>query len=199
MSPATPRGYHHGELREALVRTARELIAERGLAAFSVAEVARRCEVSTAAPYRHFPDRAALLAEVARTVAQELRAEVVEAAAAHEDPADRLAAAAAAYTAHMLRHRAGLHVVFAEPLRDAGFAELHAQRRLLIDEYLALSFAAAPDAARGLLLMEQLLTQAHGYATFYQDGVLSMNGYDVEEVVRKSAEAARTIITGTAG
>ena len=36
MSPATPRGYHHGELREALVRAARELIAERGLAAFSV-------------------------------------------------------------------------------------------------------------------------------------------------------------------
>ncbi|WP_243793738.1 TetR/AcrR family transcriptional regulator [Saccharopolyspora gloriosae] len=190
------RGYHHGELRAALVRAARELIAERG-AEFSVAEVARRCGVSSAAPYRHFPDRNALLAEVALSVARELHGEVTAAIARHADPARRLAAAAAAYTGYLARHRAGLHTVFAEQLRGDRFPELRAEGRALTDEYLSLCFAVSPSAERALLLLEQLLTQAHGYATFYLDGVMSMQGYDLDTVTAKSAEAALTIITGS--
>jgi AcrR family transcriptional regulator len=60
------RGYHHGNLREALVSAALDLIREYGPAGFSFAEAARRAGVSPAAPYRHFRDRDALLNEVAR-------------------------------------------------------------------------------------------------------------------------------------
>lgn len=60
------RQYHHGNLREALVDAAIAIITERGLAAFAFAELARAVGVSPAAPYRHFRDRSALLAEVAR-------------------------------------------------------------------------------------------------------------------------------------
>jgi AcrR family transcriptional regulator len=60
------RGYHHGNLREAMVQAALHLIREQGPAGFSFAEVARLVGVSGAAPYRHFRDRNALLAEVAR-------------------------------------------------------------------------------------------------------------------------------------
>jgi AcrR family transcriptional regulator len=61
-----PRGYHHGNLKEALVRAALELIAEKGPAGFTFAEAARWAGVSPAAPYRHFRDRDELLADVAR-------------------------------------------------------------------------------------------------------------------------------------
>jgi AcrR family transcriptional regulator len=60
------RGYHHGNLREALVRAALALIAEKGIAGFTFADAARAAGVSSAAPYRHFRDREALLADVAR-------------------------------------------------------------------------------------------------------------------------------------
>ena len=60
------RGYHHGNLREALIEAARALIAEKGPAGFTFAEAARSAGVSAAAPYRHFRDRDALLADVAR-------------------------------------------------------------------------------------------------------------------------------------
>ena len=60
------RGYHHGNLREALIRAALELIAEKGPAGFTFADAARWAGVSSAAPYRHFRDRQALLADVAR-------------------------------------------------------------------------------------------------------------------------------------
>jgi AcrR family transcriptional regulator len=60
------RGYHHGNLREALIRAALELIAEKGPGGFTFADAARSAGVSSAAPYRHFRDREALLADVAR-------------------------------------------------------------------------------------------------------------------------------------
>jgi len=60
------RGYHHGNLKEALVRAALELIAEKGPAGFTFADAARWAGVSPAAPYRHFRDRDALLSDVAR-------------------------------------------------------------------------------------------------------------------------------------
>jgi AcrR family transcriptional regulator len=59
------RGYHHGNLREALVQGALELIAEKGPGGLTIAEAARAAGVSSAAPYRHFKDREELLAEVA--------------------------------------------------------------------------------------------------------------------------------------
>jgi len=59
------RGYHHGNLREALIRAALELIAQKGPAGFTFADAARWAGVSPAAPYRHFRDRDDLLANIA--------------------------------------------------------------------------------------------------------------------------------------
>jgi AcrR family transcriptional regulator len=58
-------GQHHGDLRNALLVAALELVAEHGPRGFSVAEAARRAGVSSAAPYKHFTDRDALLAALA--------------------------------------------------------------------------------------------------------------------------------------
>lgn len=60
------RGYHHGNLREALIQAALDLIAQKGPAGFTFADAARSAGVSSAAPYRHFRDRDALIADVAR-------------------------------------------------------------------------------------------------------------------------------------
>src|SRR5512145_2231683 len=60
------RSYHHGNLREALIQAALDLIAEKGPAGFTFAEAACQAGVSAAAPYRHFRDRDALMADVAK-------------------------------------------------------------------------------------------------------------------------------------
>ena len=64
--PGARRGYHHGNLREALIDAALNLIAQKGPAGFTFADAARSAGVSSAAPYRHFRDRDALVADVAR-------------------------------------------------------------------------------------------------------------------------------------
>src|SRR4051812_46765766 len=60
------RGYHHGNLKEALLQAALGLIAEKGPAGFTFADAARTAGVSAAAPYRHFRDRDDLLASIAQ-------------------------------------------------------------------------------------------------------------------------------------
>lgn len=61
------RSYHHGDLRNALLAATTDLVRERGARGFSVSEAARRVGVSSSAPYRHFPDRDAMLAAAALT------------------------------------------------------------------------------------------------------------------------------------
>ena len=63
--PFDRRGYHHGNLKEALIEAARRFIAERGLGGFTLVDAARLVGVSPAALYRHFRGREALVAEVA--------------------------------------------------------------------------------------------------------------------------------------
>ena len=57
--------YHHGDLKRALTEAALGLVTEKGPKGFTLREVARRAGVSAAAPYRHFSDKAQLLAAVA--------------------------------------------------------------------------------------------------------------------------------------
>ena len=74
-----PRGYHHGNLREALIRAALELIAQKGPAGLTFADAARFAGVSPAAPYRHFRDRDDLIANVALRGFQEFEAALARA------------------------------------------------------------------------------------------------------------------------
>ena len=73
------RSYHHGNLREALVSAALDLIAEKGPAGFTFAEAARQAGVSPAAPYRHYRDRDALMADVARRGFEKFEKQLAEA------------------------------------------------------------------------------------------------------------------------
>ena len=73
------RGYHHGNLKEALLQAALGLIAEKGPAGFTFADAARSAGVSPAAPYRHFRDRDDLLASIAERGFSQFEASLAQA------------------------------------------------------------------------------------------------------------------------
>ena len=114
------RPYHHGNLRQALIDAAVELIEERGVSALTLREVARRVGVTHAAPQRHFADRAALVAAVAEQGFRGLRAhmEAVRAAAPGKDAGQRLRALGVAYIEYGLAHPAHLRVMYSPELAD---------------------------------------------------------------------------------
>src|SRR5678815_5715575 len=76
MTTLAKRGYHHGNLRAALIKATLRAIAEDGPEGFTLRDVARRAGVSPAAPYRHFRDKDELLAAVAGECAERLGAAV---------------------------------------------------------------------------------------------------------------------------
>ena len=105
-------GYHHGNLREVLLRAAIELIAERGAHGLSLRECARRAGVSHAAPYRHFADKDALLFAIAELGFEKLYAAGVAAMEGVEDPLERLDAYGIAYVRFALENPVLLRVMF---------------------------------------------------------------------------------------
>ena len=73
------RGYHHGNLREALLQAALDLIGQKGAAGFTFADAARMAGVSPAAPYRHFRDRDELLSSIAQRGFEQFETALTEA------------------------------------------------------------------------------------------------------------------------
>ncbi len=139
--------YHHGNLREALVRAALDMIAERGLAGFAVAELARAVGVSPAAPYRHFRDRNALLAEVARRGFEQLAA-AMEAAwdGGRPDPVGAIERCGRAYLDFARREPAAFAAMFGDGTSNA--AAGRADRDVLAEDA---GVRRASDAALAVL------------------------------------------------
>ncbi|MET0188992.1 MAG: TetR/AcrR family transcriptional regulator [Pseudonocardia sediminis] len=194
------RRYHHGDLRSALLRTSAELLAENGPADFSVARVARRLGVSTAAPYRHFRDRDTLLAAVATQAAADLATAVRDAAdAAGPDPVDRLASAAGAYVRHMTERGVGFDLIYGRELRTRRDAALTEAGRELMDLLLGLARAARPAGpVEDLALLEQVVTLAHGFATLDREGFLSRARHETTAVADRATRAAAALVRGGA-
>ena len=104
--------YHHGNLREALVDAAQCLISEVGVANLSLRQVAKHAGVSQAAPYHHFPNKDALLAEVAFRGFTELTAGMRQAFEQNDDPRERILAIGRVYVAFGLANPAIYRLMF---------------------------------------------------------------------------------------
>src|ERR1700704_5087992 len=118
--PPARRDYHHGNLRQALIEAALELVSEGGGEAVSVREAARRAGVSPGAPFRHFPTRTALMTAVAEESMRRFRAEIDAALklAPADHPLRRLRAIALAYLRWAMRNPAYFEVHSTQRLFD---------------------------------------------------------------------------------
>ncbi|MBC7800881.1 MAG: TetR/AcrR family transcriptional regulator [Gemmatimonadaceae bacterium] len=161
--------YHHGNLREALIAAALTMIAERGLAGFAISEIARAVGVSPAAPYRHFRDRNALLAEVARRGFQSLGADMEAASAsARADPVAALERCAKAYLAFARREPATFTAMFDGPADpDAALRQAQDAAIAVIRRAADAACANAPGRPPAMMVALHVWSLAHGIATLF--------------------------------
>jgi len=194
--PAKRSRYHHGDLRQALIETAIEMLGERGAEAFSMAEASRRLGVAASAPYRHFADRDALLAAVALRAAG-LLAEQLDRYAAAGPPAQRLAAAARAYV-----HFAGEQRPLFQALAGSGLSkdsqpEIAAAAQAIGTTFLSPSAELAGGSETAATrLASAIVATAHGHAVLMLDGSFGSGPHAVEAATQQAAAATLALISG---
>ena len=97
--------YHHGDLRNALLKAAETLLVEKGAATLSLREVAKVAGVSHTAPYRHFKGKAELLQALAQSGFEQLKQALqVSTANAVRDPVQKMIEAGVAYVRQVVRN-----------------------------------------------------------------------------------------------
>ena len=107
--------YHHGELREALIRATRQLVEERGAENFTLADACRVAGVTTAAPYRHFKGKQEILEEIASRGFDELRKRSMAVVAEKgEGTLDGIVAMGQAYVAFAVEETAVFRLMFGQ-------------------------------------------------------------------------------------
>jgi len=193
-------GYHHGDLRRALIAAARALLEEDGLAALSLRATARRAGVSQAAPYHHFPDKDSLLAALAAEGFDALDRAMRARMRGVADPAQRLVASGVAYVVFAVENPALFQVMFGAAMRGRG---AHAERiEAGARAYETLETAVSATLGRGgralrdkALACLQAWALAHGLAKLLVEGGLDPARYGA----RDAAELARRTLGEQAG
>jgi AcrR family transcriptional regulator len=175
-SDGETRGYHHGNLKEALVHAALDLIAKKGPAGFTFAEAARTAGVSPAAPYRHYRDRDDLLADVARRGFDLFAADLSGAwNGGRPDPASALDRTGKAYLAFARREPAYYSAMFEAgvPLENNPELKAAGDRAFAVLREATERFVATlPEGNRPPVMMMALhvWAMAHGIASLFGRG-----------------------------
>jgi AcrR family transcriptional regulator len=178
--PKRPATYHHGSLREALLRAAERILERDGIQGLTLRAAAREAGVSHAAPKNHFGDLSGLLSDLAAMGFEQIAATMAAAPREGDAPGARLIAVGRSYVAFARSHPGLFQLMYRSERLDMGRPALRdavaASGRVLL---------GAVGAVRGEQVMPQTLTllQAahvasawslvHGFALLLLDGRLS--------------------------
>ena len=165
--------YHHGDLKTALKKAALRLVREKGPRGFSLNEASRLAGVTVAAPYRHFADKDALLAEVACDGNELMTRELEEAISGIRGIKEQMLEAGMGYLRFSKVHADYFAVLFSAGLDKSKHPEVERSARQAFSVILALAerSEASPELAQQRAVSAWAL--AHGLATLTADGALS--------------------------
>jgi AcrR family transcriptional regulator len=174
--PGGRRGYHHGNLREALILAALELTAAKGAGGFTFAEAARQAGVSPAAPYRHYRDRDALMADVAARGFERFSAALAKAwDGGRPTPITALERMGRAYLGFARSEPALYAAMFEAGLSIADHPELHRAGEAAFEQLRAACEVAAAVLPAGvrppaMMMSLHLWSLCHGIASLFGRG-----------------------------
>jgi AcrR family transcriptional regulator len=196
------RRYHHGDLRRALLEEAVRTIDAEGVDALTLRTVGRRLGVSRTALYRHFADKNALLATVAREGFRTFRLALIDAWVGAGQGLAGFEAMGAAYVRFAVAHPSHYRVMFGRFLEKATAdpelgQEASGAFQALVDALVQLQERklARPDDPRQLALF--VWAVVHGVAMLAIDGQLRGPERDIDGLTRFAIDRLNTGIAAT--
>lgn len=197
---ASRRPYHHGDLKQALVTAAIDLLETTSASELSLREVARKAGVTTGAPYHHFKTKADLLAEVACLGFEALGRELSSVDGARATARERLERRVEAYIRFAVAHGAHYRVMFAPELRESTeLARYEMLSRAGFDGLVRAVEGVRPElrgkAARAVA--RTIWAAAHGFALLALDGTIDAleDTRRQHETIRSTAKHLVSIVT----
>lgn len=201
---ARSKPYHHGDLKRALLDASLGMLNEPGGAnLLTLREVARRAGVSHAAPYRHFPSKEALIAEVAEEGFKQLRVEMLTRAEPFkDDPLRAHEVIGVGYVMFAVGHPAHFRVMFgadlafeiSEGLSQAGQAAFAVN----VESVIRCQQAGLMRPGDPMELAVSSWAVAHGLAQLIIDGRLVPTGFTAQQAEALAASSARDLVRGLA-
>ena len=207
--PGRDGRYHHGDLRAALIDTAVEIIGERGVRGFSLAEASRRLGVASSAPYAHFADRDEFLAAVAVHAYELFNEQFLPEIYEFPEPAGRLAALVRSYVRFAGAHRPLFEVIFVAGLDKIRHPEVKAAEKPFEDAYtdIVRTLSAGTTAAPGAPAAEPedltgesgdlaaaIEAAAYGHAMLLLEGDYGKGDEAVELAADRAARATLALV-----
>jgi AcrR family transcriptional regulator len=181
-------GYHHGNLKEALIAAARKLIAEHGPQGFTLNEASRTAGVSPSAPYRHFRDRNALIEATAEEGFNLFRERLLASAEGATTPYDALQRMGAAYYAFALDEPGFYQAMFSSGLPAVGAPVTEAgDRAFAVLENAVRALGAQEHQVRALAIKIWAFT--HGMT-----GLIASGSVSPMEAGRLAGDAVDTLL-----
>jgi AcrR family transcriptional regulator len=192
-----PDQYHHGHLRDALLREALRTIEAEGVESLTLRAIGLRLGVSRTALYRHFADKAALLSVVAQEGFRTLRHELLEAWGSGGRGRKGFEEMGVAYVRFAVAHPAHYRVMFGGFLTgydaDSALAtEGAAAFQVLVDALIEQQQAGLVRDDQPLDLARFIWAIVHGIARLAIDGQFRGSPAEVEALARYGVERART-------
>ena len=192
--------YHHGDLRRALIEQALRVIETTGVEALTLRSVGAALGVSRTALYRHFADKEALLAAVAREGFRLLRQALVDAWEQNGRGTAGFEAMGGAYLQFAIDHPSHYRVMFGRFVesreRDAALeVESEAAFTALVEALTAMQRDGLARADDPVLQARFVWSVTHGIAMLVIDGQLRSCDDDAAALNRYAAERLRQALS----
>lgn len=192
-----PKKYHHGDLKNALIKAGVEILAKEGVGGLSLRKVAQRAGVSHSAPYAHFQDKQSLIAAISTEGFNQLYAKLELAISPFSNnPRKQLTEGIKAYVHFAEENTDTFKIMFSGVLEKEkeypSFVEISSKTfKLVVDVVRACQDAGILPAASADLMAVSVWGQVHGIVSLALEGQVShtiLDNHNIQDIVSFSIE-----------
>ncbi|MBN8581869.1 MAG: TetR/AcrR family transcriptional regulator [Anaerolineae bacterium] len=189
--------YHHGDLKNALIKAGVEILAKEGMGGLSLRKVAQRAGVSHSAPYAHFLDKQSLIAAISTEGFNQLYNKLEAAISPHaKTPKKQLIEGAQAYVRFALKNSDTFKIMFSGVLEKEkdypSFVEISSKTfKLVMEVVQACQNAGVLPTAPANLMAVSVWGQVHGIVSLALEGQIShtlLEKKNIESIVSFAVE-----------
>jgi len=184
--------YHHGDLKNALIKAGIEILSKEGIEGLSLRKVAQRAGVSHSAPYSHFPDKQSLIAAISTEGFKRLYNDLDAAVSFHQgDPRRQLQEGAWAYVQFAMNNTDTFKIMFSGVLETEkqypAFVEIaHKTFDRVVEVVRACQDAGILRATPTAIMAVSIWGQIHGIVSLMLEGQIShtvLDRFTIREIV----------------